>query len=532
MLVMWIQIVLYVAGADQIIKVNYEVWEGNATVFWDPPSGAPLNALYQVQKKLYNHIEWQIVPECNMTKETTCYLGNLISQTESVIKVGLFQGNGGFSWSNGKRIRLLNSKLVAPDFHLSSTTKTVKVTIFRKQFLQKIFDYGPLYTVTLHPKGDSQAITQIEDDDEDGEVEFSSLYFLQEYCVNVTVEMTSGDVKNTSLQRCIYTSADRSLVISIVTLGVVGTVSFFMFAICFFLRRPGKMPAALKSAVNGWNPMSIVSVHVETITDKGWLLMSNKTEGKPNVPEDKTSFPEEDKERRESTDSGVSILQDSVKLRGSDTQTGDDDSGCGSLTGPEDDGRTSLEELPSLDGGVSSGSGSSSERGEDSGLGMGNRDSSDSLKGADSGHLCEIVVVGDGYRSQSPSGDEQGEITVDANMVTPSGGYRSGHVTCLCSEFETCMWCKTRKLIVTDCDSASCDEQTNCTFTMENNDRPSYLKNSEKEVNVLGLDDLAPRSDCESSSLLISFPLFLQEGQQCRLDTSPLTLGDVELTFT
>ncbi|KAI7800566.1 interleukin-10 receptor subunit alpha [Triplophysa rosa] len=527
-LVMWTQIGLYAAGADQKIEVNYEIWEGNATVFWDPPDGAPPNALYQVQQSKYVHTEWHIVPDCNMTKETTCYLGNLISLPEEVkVKVGLFQGNSSFSWSSNRRIRLVNFKLLAPEFHLSSTTKSVKVTNFRKQFLAKLFDFGPRYTVTLYPKGDSQAITQIEDEDEDGEVEFSSLHFLQEYCVNVTVEMVSADVRNSSLQHCIYTSADRSLVISIVTLGVVGTVSFFMFAICFFLRRPGKMPAALKSAVNGWHPMNIGSVHIETITDKGWLLMSNKTEEKTNAPDNTTLFPEEDKERRESTDSGVSVgQQDSIKLRGSDTQTVEDDSGCGSLTGSEDGGRRSMEELPSLDGGMSGG-----ERGEDSGLGMGNRDGSDSLKGADSGLLCEVVVVGDGYRSQSPSADEQGEITVpcdvDSNMVSPSGGYRSGHVTCLCSDFEMCMWCKTRKLVATDCASAS-HEKTNCTFTTENNDRPSYLKNSEKEVIVL--DELNPQSDCESSALLISFPLF--HGQNQQLDTSPLTLGDVELTFT
>lgn len=43
---------LVIIGADQKIKVNYEIWEGNATVFWDPPDGAPLNAIYQVQKSL------------------------------------------------------------------------------------------------------------------------------------------------------------------------------------------------------------------------------------------------------------------------------------------------------------------------------------------------------------------------------------------------------------------------------------------------------------------------------------------------
>lgn len=58
----------------------------------------------------YGHSEWHIVPQCNMTKETTCYLGNVISHPEHVIKVGLLQSNGIFSWSNYHRLRLVESK--------------------------------------------------------------------------------------------------------------------------------------------------------------------------------------------------------------------------------------------------------------------------------------------------------------------------------------------------------------------------------------------------------------------------------------
>lgn len=32
-----------------------------------------------------------------------------------------------------------------------------------------------------------------------------------------------------------------------VFVGVLGVMTFFMFAVCFFLRRPGKMPAVLVS---------------------------------------------------------------------------------------------------------------------------------------------------------------------------------------------------------------------------------------------------------------------------------------------
>lgn len=38
-----------------------------------------------------------------------------------------------------------------------------------------------------------------------------------------------------------------SLVLSMALIGVVGVMTFFIFAVCFFLKRPGKMPAVLVS---------------------------------------------------------------------------------------------------------------------------------------------------------------------------------------------------------------------------------------------------------------------------------------------
>ncbi|XP_016355917.1 uncharacterized protein LOC107699231 [Sinocyclocheilus anshuiensis] len=539
-LVVLINAPVYIGGEPLELNVTLDIWEGNVTVLWDPPKGAPVYALYQVKTALYMHsnAEWDIVTECNMTTETRCELGNFLYKPLMKIKIGLFKGNYNFSWSAARRIRLFKSKLLAPEFDLSSSPNTVKVKIYRKPFLNDLFEYGSMYSVILYPKGqESQALTVI-DDDEDGEVEFTSLPLWQEYCIHVKVEMTSSDVSNTSLPRCIYPSADVSLVITMAVIGVVGVMSFFMFAVCFCLRRPGKMPAVLKSAVNGWNPMNVGLIQVETVTDKGWLLTSNKMAGKSKAFDENKDLLEEDKERRESTDSGVSVgQQHSIKNRGPDGLTGQEDSGCGSLTGTEDSlssGRRSLEELPFLDGEVNSIN--ECERKEDSGLGMGNQDASDSLKGMDGGLLSEIVVVGDGYRSQSSSADAENEATipcdVDANMASPSSGYRSGHVTCLCSNVETCMWCKTRKLL-TDSDSLS-HEQTSCTFTTDNdNDRPNYLKKSPlQSVNISGLEDSSFQSDenCGESSLFITCPLLLQE--PCQLDTLSLKLGDVELTFT
>uniref|UniRef100_A0A9J8CUS7 Interleukin 10 receptor, alpha n=1 Tax=Cyprinus carpio carpio TaxID=630221 RepID=A0A9J8CUS7_CYPCA len=530
---------VYIGGEPLELNVTLDIWEGNVTVLWDPPKGAPVYALYQVKTALYMraNAEWDVVPECNMTTETRCELGNFIYKPSMKIKIGLFKGNYNFSWSAARRIRLFKSKLLAPEFDLSSSPNMVKVKIHRKPFLNDLFDYGSIYSVFLYPKGqESQALT-VTDDDEDGEVELT-LPLWQEFCVHVKVEMVSSDVSNTSLPHCIYPSADASLVISMAIIGVVGVMSFFMFAVCFFLRRPGKMPAVLKSAVNGWNPMNVGLIQVETVTDKGWLLTSNKMVGKSKAFDENKELLEEDKERRESTDSGVSVgQQHSIKNRGPDGLTGQEDSGCGSLTGTEDSlssGRRSLEELPFLDGDVNSSN--ESERKEDSGLGIGDQDASDNLKGTDGDLLSEILVVGDGYRSQSPSADAESEATIpcdeDTNMASPSSGYRSGHVTCLCSEIETCMWCKTRNLL-TDSDSLS-HEQSSCTFTTDNeNDRPDYLiKSPLQSVNVSGLEDSSFQSDedCGESSLFITCPLLLQE--PCQLDTLPLKLGDVELTFT
>ncbi|XP_051963491.1 interleukin-10 receptor subunit alpha [Xyrauchen texanus] len=544
-LVLLIHIPIHVADARLELNVTFEIWEGNVTVLWDPPTGAPKYALYQVKQALYlvRNASWHVVPNCNMTTDARCDIGNLVNQPDIKIMVGLYKGNDSFVWSTVHRIRLSDSKLLEPDFNLFSSPNTVKVKIYRKQFLEKLFAFGPSYTVTLQAKGqDSQNVTK-SGDDEDDEVEFRSLRAWQEYCVSVTVMVESAGLRNTSLQRCIYAEADMSVVISMVIIGVLCIMTFSTFAICCFLNRPRKMPAALKSSVNGWHPMNIGLVQVEAVTDKGWLLTSNKLVVNTKVSEMKTELFEEDKERRESADSGVSVgHQHSIKDRGTDGHTGDEDSGCGSLTESEDclsGERRSLGELPSLDIIVNN---TSSEGKEDSGLGIGNQDVSDSLKGADSGLLSEIVVVGDGYRGQSPSGEAQSEITItdeiDNNMASPRSGYRSGNVTCLCSDIETCMWCKARKLITTDCDSGS-HEQTSCTFTIESNsDRNRYMKKYLMQtVNVSQTGDLSTQleKNCSnSSSLFISCPLFLQEGGHlpCQLETLPLTLGDLELKFT
>lgn len=519
-----------IAGEQKKLNLTFDIWEGNVTVLWDPPNEAPVPAFYQVKLALDTgpHAKWNIVQECDMITETKCNLGNFIFKPTMKVKIELISGNNESSWLVIRRIRLDDIKLLSPDFDLFSGPNTVKVKIHRKPFLKELFPYGLSYSAILYPRGqESKAKTLSDDDDEDGEVEFTDLSYWQAYCVRVRLKITSIVVSNTSLPRCIHPPTDLSVVISIGVIGVVGVITLFMLFVCFFLRRPGKMPAVLKLAVNGWLPMNVGQTEVESVTQKGWLLNSNKIAEKTKAFDEIEELSEDEKERRESTDSGVSIgQQDSIKNR----PQREEDSGCGSLTGTEDSlssGRRSLEELPFLDGGGNSSSVEGTR--EDSGLGIQTQDISDKPKPMHDDLLSEIVVIGDGYRSQSPSAEAETETTIqcdeDANMVSRINGYRSGQVTCLCSDSETCMWCKTRKHL-TDCDSFSHEQ------TVNDNDRSSYLKKSPLEtVNMFGLDDLSCHSDkTEESSLFITCPLLLKEPY--KLDTLPLTLGDVELTFT
>lgn len=43
---------LFFTGEPLELNVTLDIWEGNVTVLWDPPKGAPVYALYQVKTAL------------------------------------------------------------------------------------------------------------------------------------------------------------------------------------------------------------------------------------------------------------------------------------------------------------------------------------------------------------------------------------------------------------------------------------------------------------------------------------------------
>ncbi|TRY86677.1 hypothetical protein DNTS_025796 [Danionella cerebrum] len=506
-LITLMHIPVFIAGEETELNVTFDVWEGNVTVLWEPPNGTLAPGIYQVKLAPYfpASAEWQIVPGCYNITQTQCDLGNSVYRTEMKVKIELVGENGNLFWSV-KRVRNTNMKLFAPEFDLSSVPQEVKVKIHRKPILKELYPYGASYSAILYPRGhESQAIT-LDDESESGEVTFTSLSSWQEYCVRVKVEITSDGVSNTTSPRCIFPDPDLSRMMYIAIFATAAALSFFMLSVCFFLRRPSKMPAALKSAVKGWNPMNVGLIEVEIVTDKGWLLTNNKVMEKSQVFSEDQDYSEEDKKRRDSTDSGVSIdQQDLVKNRDS----GEEDSGCGSLTGAED--RRSLEELPFLDGLVNNVIAKRKE--EDSGLGIRNQDVPDC---SGDGHISsEVVVLGDGYRSQSPSAQAEIETSIqyeeELKVANPTN--RSGDKTCLCSDFETCLWCKTKKS-----NSFTDDIGINKLSYLKKNDTFNVSRNGDS-------------STCSyESSLFITCPIRLEE--PCKKDTFMLTLGDVELTFT
>ncbi|XP_072547413.1 interleukin-10 receptor subunit alpha [Salminus brasiliensis] len=547
-LVMLFNLMLHISGVMMKPQnVTVHLWEGNVTVTWDPPQKNPRGCLYTVQVSNYmvNPWVWENVTKCNLLHDTVCNIGTLINESEErVVRVVVHTSQGTF-YSSNRKFNIKRSKLLPPSFTLLSTTFSVQVKIHRKQ-LSGIFPYGLDYTAYLWPEGQNNQTQSGSDTDEDGDIRFSSLQPWQVYCVRVQVKSESG-ARNMSSVQCIQLPIDMALIIYFVFLGLLGFVTVLMIFVCCFLRRPIKMPDSLKPVVNKWQPMTIGLDKVETVTDKGWILFTNKNEEKRQTSEEKIDLTEEDKDWRESLDSGVSMekLQPSANNTEADEQTRDiqEDSGCGSLKGTEGSGsgRRATEELLSLD---EISHDSRNERREDSGLGMGHREVSSSLEGEDSGLLSE-VVIGDGYRSQSPSSvDVKNETSepcdMDTNMAAPLDGYRSGQVTCMCLDHEYCVWCKFKKPLTEDRQSVT-QVQTDLGQIVDGDSAISnYRKNLIQTVNLLSMEEsvsqsMFPQSDMstETSPFLFPCPLLLHNGenQACITDANSFTLEDVKLTF-
>lgn len=187
---------------------------------------------------------------------------------------------------------------------------------------------------------------------------------------------------------------------------------------------------------------------MEVVTDKGWFLSSNSTEVKNCVPvpgthvtvtEDKS---EED--RRTSMDSGFSMESNSAENSRDSSPTRQDDSGCGSLGGPESS-MCNQTEYPQQEEDSQI---NTAKKGANSGVWPGSQlhSSCMNMDGQDSGSLKEVVAGGN-YRSQNSSTVHISEEELFEQMLRDSllaevvTGYRTGPQSCICSGAGQCTWC-------------------------------------------------------------------------------------------
>lgn len=190
---------------------------------------------------------------------------------------------------------------------------------------------------------------------------------------------------------------------------------------------------------------------MEVVTDNGWFLSSYRTEVKDciKVPVAHVTITKDndEKDRKTSMDSGVSMKSSSTEINSESPPVAQEDSGCGSLGGPESSSSNQtdypLQEArtrPDI----------AQKRG-DSGVGMSCQlhSSPINLDGQDNRSRKETVAGGN-YRSQSPSdvqinvSDDKevfGQMLRDSVLAEMVTGYRTGPQSCICSEAGQCSWC-------------------------------------------------------------------------------------------
>uniref|UniRef100_A0A3P8SVY8 Interleukin 10 receptor, alpha n=1 Tax=Amphiprion percula TaxID=161767 RepID=A0A3P8SVY8_AMPPE len=442
------------------LKVN--ISDGEVIAYWSHPEGAPSNSKYNVQMKSHNG-EYSVVKSCTGITRTFCDLTSLIRNYRDAytVRVQLVAGDEASAWTR-QRFLPNDSKyeLLPPSFTLKATSSSLTVYVHEKPILKKLYPFGVTYTIYLEEKGihNKNTTAYLKDDlvEEDQRTKvFPSLHWGKEYCVSIKVEgagaLTSSSVSH---KRCLLLPEQEWFIIAVSSLSVLGVlvaIALMAAILLCYLKRPEKTPVALKSPLSGWRPLSVGEGTMEVVTDKGWFLSSYRTELKNLVKtpaEDVTVMEDsEEEDRRTSMDSGVSVETNSAADNGGKTPTRQEDSGCGSMGGPESS-TSSQTDYPLQDDPIDP---VPVRKREDSGVGMGCRlhSSSMNLDGRDSGPLKESVPGGS-YRSQITSAvqihicDEEDtfkHILPDSVLAEVVTGYRAGPQSCICSGAGQCTWC-------------------------------------------------------------------------------------------
>ncbi|CAG6003126.1 unnamed protein product [Menidia menidia] len=440
-------------------KLEVDISDGEVLVFWEDPVGTPSKYWYNVQMSKYIN-EWAEVSNCTRITRTFCDLSNLIHDYDTVykVRVQLVTRDGESTWAR-KKIRPNEGNLLPPSFTLLATSRTLTVYIHEKPILKKLFPYGVTYTIYLEEIGQENKTTTAYMKDDGGVDQrtkiYSALQWGQTYCVRVKVESPAGlSSSSVSDQQCLNLPEEEWFMIAASSLSILGIITMIAvlgsFLFCF-LKRPVKTPASLKSPVSGWLPLSVADGPLEVVTDKGWFLSSYNKEVKNGVKLPMTHVTvienNEEEDRRTSMDSGVSMESNPAINNVGSHITRQEDSGCGSMGGPESSA-SSQADYPMKEEGTENGT--VRKRG-DSGLSLSCQleSSSLSLDGQD-GVSVSNSVSGGNYRSQSPSEvqihvcdneDTFKQIPTDSVLAEVLTGYRTGPQSCICSGAGQCGWC-------------------------------------------------------------------------------------------
>ncbi|XP_054455253.1 interleukin-10 receptor subunit alpha [Anoplopoma fimbria] len=452
-------LIICVSGLDvpRPDELDVNIMDGEVIVLWKHPADAPSNSHYNVQMAKYTD-EWAEVASCTGIKKTYCDLSSLIHDYRCgyKVKVQLVAGDDVSAWK-AKRFLPSKSDLQPPSFTLWATSSTLTIYVHQKPILKKLFPYGLTYTIYLEEKGQHIKNTTAylnDNEEEDQRIKtFSSLRWGREYCVSIKVEGIGAlSTSSVSTKQCLHLPEQEWFVIAVSSLSILGVLASVAIMATFlqcYLRRPEKTPAALKSPLSGWLPLSVGEGTMEVVTDKGWFLSADRTEVKNCVKDpvthDTVTEDDREEERRTSMDSGLSMESNSATTSGGSCPMRQDDSGCGSLG--EQESSTSCQTDYSLkdertDTDVA-------RKREDSGLGLCCQldSSSMSLDGQDSGSL---KVAGCNYRSHSPSAvqinvcdDEElfKQMLPDSVLAEVVTGYRAGLQSCICLGAGQCTWC-------------------------------------------------------------------------------------------
>ncbi|XP_059186642.1 interleukin-10 receptor subunit alpha [Centropristis striata] len=436
-------------------KLEVNILDGEVIVYWKHPADAPSNLTYNVQMAKYIGA-WNNVSSCTKITRNFCDLSSFVVDDYRAgykVRVQVVSGDGVSAWT-AKRFYPNLSELQPPSFTLWATSSSLTVHVHQKPILKKLFPFGLTYTIYLEDTGQNRKNTTayLKDDvgDDERSKTFSSLRWGREYCVSVTVEGIGGtNPSSVSPRKCLLLPEQEWFIIAVSSLSILGGLAIFVIMatiLLCYLRGSEKTPTALKSPVSGWLPLSVGEGAVEVVTDKGWFLSSYRTEVTncvvPSDPETNVTVIEEDGEedRRTSMDSGVGMESSSATNSGKSPPMQQEDSGCGSLGGPESSSSCQTdyplqEERTDMD---------IAQKRDYSGVVLPcHLDcSSINLEGQDNG------FAGGNYRSQSGSAvqihvcDEEEmfkqKLPDLAEVVT---GYRATPQLCVCSGAGQCTWC-------------------------------------------------------------------------------------------